>query len=88
MKILPPVSIQARRVLPSRWDVLAAALVLGFIVLFADASRSLLQQSASIRFLQGRASMIGCWRRALKDSSGFKLSHPFTREIRPGHAWN
>jgi len=43
MRILPPVSIEARRVLPSRWDVLAAALVLGFIVLFADASRSLVQ---------------------------------------------
>jgi NitT/TauT family transport system permease protein len=48
MKILPPVSIQARRVLPSRWDVLAAALVLGFIVLFADASRSLLQPLATL----------------------------------------
>ena len=41
MKILPPVSIEARRLLPSRWDVLAALLVLGFIVLFADASRTL-----------------------------------------------
>ena len=30
MKILPPVSIEARRLLPSRWDLLAAALVLGF----------------------------------------------------------
>src|SRR5260221_4917584 len=48
MKILPPVSIQARRVLPSRWDVLAAALVLGFIVLFADASRSLVQPLATL----------------------------------------
>ena len=41
MKILPPVSIEARRLLPSRWDLLAAVLVLGFIVLFADASSSL-----------------------------------------------
>jgi NitT/TauT family transport system permease protein len=41
MKILPPVSIEARRLLPSRFDVLAALLVLAFIVLFADASRSL-----------------------------------------------
>jgi NitT/TauT family transport system permease protein len=48
MKILPPVSIEARRVLPSRWDVLAAALVLGFIVLFADASRSLVQPLANL----------------------------------------
>ena len=39
MRILPPVSIEARRLLPSRWDALAALLVLGFIVLFADASR-------------------------------------------------
>ena len=43
MKILPPVSIEARRLLPSRWDLLAAILVLGFIILFADASRLLLQ---------------------------------------------
>ena len=41
MKILPPVSIEARRLLPSRWDLLAAVLVLGFIILFADASRYL-----------------------------------------------
>ena len=34
MKILPPVSIEARRLLPSRWDLLAAVLVLGFIVAF------------------------------------------------------
>ena len=43
MKILPPVSIEARRLLPSRWDLLAAALVLGFIVAFADTSRLLTQ---------------------------------------------
>lgn len=43
MKILPPVSIEARRLLPSRWDLLAAALVLGFIIAFADASRFLVQ---------------------------------------------
>ena len=48
MKILPPVSIEARRLLPSRWDVLAAVLVLGFIVLFADASRLLVQPLSSI----------------------------------------
>ena len=48
MKILPPVSIEARRLLPSRWDLLAAVLVLGFIVLFADASRSLVQPLSSI----------------------------------------
>jgi NitT/TauT family transport system permease protein len=48
MKILPPVSIEARRLVPSVWDVIAAALVLGFIVLFADASRSLVQPLATI----------------------------------------
>jgi NitT/TauT family transport system permease protein len=48
MKILPPVSIEARRLLPSRWDLLAAILVLGFIILFADASRLLLQPISSI----------------------------------------
>jgi NitT/TauT family transport system permease protein len=48
MKILPPVSIEARRLLPSRWDLLAAILVLGFIVAFADASRFLIQPISSI----------------------------------------
>ena len=48
MKILPPVSIEARRLLPSRWDLLAAALVLGFLIAFADASRFLVHPLASI----------------------------------------
>ncbi len=48
MKILPPVSIEARRLVPSAWDVIAAALVLGFIVLFADASRTLVQPLTTI----------------------------------------
>jgi NitT/TauT family transport system permease protein len=48
MKILPPVSIEARRLLPSKWDVLAAVLVLGFIVLFADASRALVEPLSSL----------------------------------------
>jgi NitT/TauT family transport system permease protein len=48
MKILPPVSIEARRLLPSRWDLLAAVLVLGFIIAFADASRFLVQPLSSI----------------------------------------
>ena len=42
MKILPPVSIEARRLLPSGWDLLAAMLVLGFIILFAEASKNLM----------------------------------------------
>ncbi|MGH6829313.1 MAG: ABC transporter permease [Rhizomicrobium sp.] len=48
MKILLPVSVEARRLLPSRWDLLAGVLVLGFIVLFADASRILGQPLSSI----------------------------------------
>jgi NitT/TauT family transport system permease protein len=48
MKILPPVSIEARRLLPSRWDLLAAILVLGFIVLFANASQLLFQPISTI----------------------------------------
>ena len=48
MKILPPVSIEARRLLPSKWDLLAAILVLGFIVLFADASRALIRPLSSL----------------------------------------
>ncbi len=48
MKILPPVSIEARRLLPSRWDLLAAILVLSFIIAFADASRFLVRPLSSI----------------------------------------
>jgi NitT/TauT family transport system permease protein len=48
MKILPPVSIEARRLLPSRWDLLAAVLVLGFIIAFAELSRLLGRPISSI----------------------------------------
>jgi len=48
MKILPPVSIEARRLLPSRWDILAAILVVGFLVAFADVSRFLVHPLSSI----------------------------------------
>src|ERR1700756_5556307 len=48
MRILPPVSIEARRLLPSRWDVLAAILVVGFLVAFADVSRFLVHPLSSI----------------------------------------
>jgi NitT/TauT family transport system permease protein len=41
MKILPSVSVEASRLLPSRWDVAATGLVFGFILLFALASRNL-----------------------------------------------
>ncbi len=40
MRFLPPIAIEARY-LPSRWDVLAAVLVFGFIILFGEASRIL-----------------------------------------------
>ncbi|HWA30813.1 MAG TPA: ABC transporter permease subunit [Rhizomicrobium sp.] len=46
MRILPPVSIEARRLLPGGWDLLAAILVLGFVVAFAQASRMLGQPLA------------------------------------------
>ena len=48
MKILPPVSIEARRLLPSRWDILAAILVVGFLVAFADVSRFLVHPLSTI----------------------------------------
>ncbi len=48
MKILPPVSIEARRLLPSRWDLLAAILVMGFLVAFVDVSRFLVHPLSSI----------------------------------------
>jgi len=43
MQFLPPISIRASRYLPSRWDLLAALLVLGFVIAFADASQLLMQ---------------------------------------------
>lgn len=48
MRILPPISIEARRVLPSRWDLAAAALVLGFIILFAEASRGVVEPLSTL----------------------------------------
>src|ERR1700722_3936682 len=48
MKILPPVSIEARRLLPRCRDVLAAVLVVGFLVAFADVSRFLVHPLSSI----------------------------------------
>ncbi|HUJ46415.1 MAG TPA: ABC transporter permease subunit [Rhizomicrobium sp.] len=50
MKLLPqPISVRrAARYLPSRWDLLAALLVLAFIVMFADASGFLREPLASL----------------------------------------
>jgi len=48
MKILPPVSIEGRRLLPSKWDLLAAMLVLGFLILFADVSRDLIRPLSAV----------------------------------------
>jgi len=52
MKLLPPVSppvsIGASRLIPSKWDVVAALLVLGFIVLFAETSRGLSEPLAGL----------------------------------------
>ena len=49
MKILPPVAIGVRRLLPSQWDVLAAVLVLGAIVLLADAGRQVVAPLTSLQ---------------------------------------
>ena len=49
MKILPPVAIGARRLLPSQWDVLAAILVLGAIVLVADTGRQVLAPLSALK---------------------------------------
>jgi NitT/TauT family transport system permease protein len=48
MKILPPVSIETRRLLPYSWDLLAAIFVFGFIILFAETSRDLIQPLTSL----------------------------------------
>ena len=48
MKILPPVSISARGLLPGRWDILAAILVFGVIAILADESRSLVAPLATL----------------------------------------
>ncbi len=48
MRILPPVSVEARRLLPSRWDILAASIVLGFLVLFASASQIVVEPLSSL----------------------------------------
>jgi NitT/TauT family transport system permease protein len=58
MKILPPVAIGARRLLPSQWDVLAAVLVLGAIVLLADAGR---QVVAPLTTLQTHPISLNPW---------------------------
>ncbi len=48
MQILPPVSIGTNRLLPRSWDLLAGILIMGAVVLFADASRELVQPLASL----------------------------------------
>jgi len=84
MKILPPVSIEARRLLPGPWDLLAAVLVLGFIVLLADASRAVIEPLASLKqqpisldpsFLPGYALRTGL---RMLVALGFSLLFTFT----------
>jgi NitT/TauT family transport system permease protein len=48
MKLLPPISVEARRLLPSGWDVVAALIVFGFIVLFASASRGVVEPLSTL----------------------------------------
>ena len=84
MRILPPVSIEARRLLPGPWDLLAAVLVLGFIVLLADASRAVVEPLASLKqqpisldpsFLPGYALRTGL---RMLVALGFSLLFTFT----------
>jgi NitT/TauT family transport system permease protein len=49
MKILPPVSISARGLLAGRWDILAAILVFGAIVIVAEESRSFTAPLATLK---------------------------------------
>ena len=48
MKILAPVSIENQRLLPRAWDVLAALLVFGIVIMLAKASHELLQPIAAV----------------------------------------
>src|SRR5947207_14080194 len=49
MKILPPVSISARGLIAGRWDILAAILVFGAIVIVAEESRSFTASLATLK---------------------------------------
>src|SRR5215469_17176020 len=49
MKILPPVSISARRFLAGRWDVLAAILVFGAIAIIGEESRSFVAPLSTVK---------------------------------------
>jgi NitT/TauT family transport system permease protein len=49
MKILPPVSISARRLLAGRWDVLAAILVFGAIAIIGEESRSFVAPLSTLK---------------------------------------
>ncbi|MGB8602867.1 MAG: ABC transporter permease subunit [Rhizomicrobium sp.] len=48
MKILPPISVETRRLVPSPWDLLAAALVFGAIILISNASHDMIQPLAGL----------------------------------------
>ncbi|HLY04239.1 MAG TPA: ABC transporter permease subunit [Rhizomicrobium sp.] len=49
MKILPPVSISARRLLAGRWDLLAAILVFGVIAIVGEESRSFVAPLSTLK---------------------------------------
>ncbi|HEX9158869.1 MAG TPA: ABC transporter permease subunit, partial [Rhizomicrobium sp.] len=49
MKILPPVSVSARRLLAGRWDVLAAILVFGAITIIGEESRSFVAPLSTLK---------------------------------------
>ncbi|MBI3676400.1 MAG: ABC transporter permease subunit [Proteobacteria bacterium] len=48
MQFLPTISVKAGRYLPSRWDVLAALIVLGFLILFTSTSDLLVQPFSTL----------------------------------------
>jgi NitT/TauT family transport system permease protein len=49
MQFLPTISVKATRYLPSRWDLVAALIVLGFLMLFASTSDLLIQPLSTLK---------------------------------------
>ena len=84
MKILPSVSLEARQFRPSVSDIVAAGLVVGFIVIFAQASRNLgqpLSTASPTQFQMGIAYLPGYALRTglrMLIAMGFSLAFTFT----------
>lgn len=84
MRMLPSVSLEARQLLPTGWDIAAAALILGFVVLIAEASRDLghplstanaSQLQLDVRYLPGYALRTGL---RMLIAMGFSLAFTFS----------